>query len=158
LDEDGRALIDEFKANGVLDAFLQALTSATGHVPAAAGRYFLNWLKAAEKVSTPQFALRQCLLDEEKDAAGDLELWSFQYVALVVADGAMRHFIPMSLVKGKRLEGLAPGAAGLEVRRHYANVGEWVKTRNGYVAGRGALFDAIKSRAAGDFARATGNY
>lgn len=139
------------KEAGIFEAFKTTLKTATPHnVPSDLERYFSMWLSRAEKVKTPQFAIRPCL--EAADREGDLELYAFQNLAAVVRNGFVHSFLPYQFVKGKEIGAtLSPNGKGIQKNEHIT-LPEWIKTRNGYVVGRGLLFKELRGKAAGAFA------
>jgi hypothetical protein len=139
------------KSTGIYDAFVTTMKTSTPHnVPADLERYFSMWLKRSQKVKTPQFAIRPCLEAAERE--GDLELYAFQNIAAVVRDGYLHSFLPYQFVKGQSIAAtLAANGNGIQKTEHLS-LPQWIKTRNGYVAGKGALFQELRGKAAGDFA------
>lgn len=138
------------KGVGIFDAFVTTVKTATPHnVPTDLERYFSMWLTRAHKVKTPQFAIRPCLDASERE--GDLELYAFQNMAAVVRDGYLHSFLPYQFVKGQEIAAtLAANRGGFQKTEHLT-LPEWIKTRNGYVVGKGALFQELKGKAAGAF-------
>ena len=151
-----RALIDEAKASGVFAPFVEAVKQSGAIQPKDYEKYFLTFLSKAERIKAPQFALRMCL--EEGERAGSLELWTWQHASAILADGAFRQFIPTKLVKGEPVKTLRAESGKPASAVTYPDAKAWVKTRFGYVAGRGLMLGELRKRAAGDFAKATGNF
>lgn len=149
-------VIEEARAAGVLDAFAAAVKVKTPPVPANVEKFFIFFLNTATKMKAPQFAVRMCLPDDE--AAGDLEMWSSQGVVAVTSDGVFKTFLPKWIVDGKPNPKLEMQGGKPRVVPADTSLKVWVRTRNGYVVGRGLLFNELRGRAAGDFAKATGNY
>jgi hypothetical protein len=147
-------MAEEAKQNGIFDAFETAVKVSTPHnIPNPLERYFSVWFSRAHKVKTPQFAIRKCLEESEQDAAGDLELYAFQNIAAVVKDGVLHSFLPYQFVKGHPLPSmLEPNGSGVKRPTQEITLPVWVKTRNGYVLGRGMLFRELRGKAAGQFA------
>lgn len=147
-----RTLIDSIKADSLFAPFEATMRTSTPHnVPADLEKYFLTFLKRATKVKTPQFAIRPCLPADERE--GDLELFAFQNMAAVVRDGYLRSFLPYQLVNGKEIpDTLHSKGKGVGVSRNDITLSDWVKTRNGYVSGRGLLWNELCGKAAGNFA------
>lgn len=152
LSPDERSLVDGIKEAGLFAPFETTMKTSTPHnVPADLEKYFLTFLKRATKVKTPQFAIRPCLSADERE--GDLELFVFQNMAAVVRDGFVRSFLPYQLVNGKEIpDTLHSASNGVGVSRNDLTLSDWVRTRNGYVAGRGLLWNELRGKAAGDFA------
>lgn len=152
LTPDERNLVDSIKTAGLFAPFETTMRTSTPHnVPADLEKYFLTFLKRATKVKTPQFAIRPCLSVNERE--GQLELFAFQNIAAVVSDGYVKSFLPYQLVNGKPIQDtLHSNGKGVGVSRNDLTLPDWVKTRNGYVAGRGVLWNELRGKAAGNFA------
>jgi hypothetical protein len=148
--EGEQRLIAELRENGIYSAFETAVNAALQtNIPKNMGRYLLTFLTRALPIKSPQFAIRQCL--PEGDAAGNLEMWCLNQTVAVLADGEFRVFLPLSLVRGEKLKSLTAGNGTIN-KQEGMDVSEWVRTRHGYVAGRGALFTEMRKKAAGSFA------
>lgn len=142
-------IVEKAKELGIYEKFVTTLTLATPfNVPKDLERYFCMWFQRATKIRTPQLAIRPCLDATDRD--GNLELWAFQNLAAVVKDGYLHSFLPYQFVKGESLP--ATLAVGEKVAPSALTLPVWVKTRNGYVAGKGLLFQELKGKAAGAFA------
>ena len=148
---DERALLESLRAAGLYAAFETAARASLYTNAKDMERYFLTFLQSAVPVKTPQFAIRQCL--PEEDANGNLELWQLNTVVAVIADGEIRAFFPVDLIKGRPLrDSLKSNGKTITTAKEYVTIGDWVKTRNGYVVGRGLLFRELRGKAAGHFA------
>lgn len=144
-------IVEKAKELGVYEKFEATLTLATPfNVPNDMERYFCMWFRRATKIKTPQLAIRPCL--DAADRSGNLELWAFQNLAAVVKDGYLHSFLPYQFVRGESLPGtLAMSDKGAQPSASSLTLPVWVKTRNGYVAGKGMLFHELKGKAAGAF-------
>jgi hypothetical protein len=151
-----RGIIEDARKRGILQAFDAALRVATNSPPNDFEQAFLTFLSRANKIRTPQFALRECL--DPRDAEGDLELYTHSFVSVVLADGEFRSFIPTPLIKGNSIGTLTPVKGNIKAQQSYHTATDWVKTRFGYVQGHGALFNEMRKKAAGDFAKASRNF
>jgi hypothetical protein len=146
-----RALLESLRAAGLYAAFEAAARASMYTNVKDMERYLLTFLQSAVPVKSPQFAIRQCLPEDE--ASGDLELWQLNTVVAVIADGEIRAFFPVDLVKGRPLRTkLQSDGKTITAGKENVTVTDWVKTRNGYVAGRGLLFKELRGKAAGAFA------
>lgn len=149
-----RELVESLKEKGVLTAFEAAVKASPANNAKDIERFLLTFLQRAVPVKTPQFAIRQCLPAGE--SFGDLELWQLNKVVAVIADGEFRAFFPDDLIKGKPLKSLNGNGGTLRATTEQVDLVTWVKTRHGYVSGRGAFFGEMRKRAAGNFDN-TGN-
>jgi hypothetical protein len=146
-----RALLESLKEVGLYAAFESAARASPYTNTKDMERYLLTFLSSAVPVKTPQFAIRQCLPEDE--ASGDLELWQLNTVVAVIADGEIRAFFPVDLIKGRPLRTpLQSNGKSITTAKENIAVSDWVKTRNGYVVGRGLLFRELRGKAAGNFA------
>jgi len=146
-----RALFESLRPSGLYSAFENAARASLYTNAKDMEKYFLTFIQSAVPVKTPQFAIRQCLPDDEQE--GDLELWQLNTVCAVIANGEIRAFFPVELVKGKPLRSpLAASGKSITTSKESIGINDWVKTRNGYVAGRGLLFKELRGKAAGNFA------
>jgi hypothetical protein len=145
-------IVEQAKETGVFQKFTGTVKIAQPYnIPADLERYFLTWLTRATKVKTPQFAIRPCLDAAERE--GRLELWVFQSTAAVVKNDYLHSFLPYQFVQGKELSTtLVSNGQGIQAKNSTLTLPIWVKTRNGYVAGKGMLFQELKGKAAGSFA------
>jgi hypothetical protein len=143
--------VEQAKRDGIFAAFAKTVQAAQPYnIPVDLEKYFVTFLTRATKIKTPQFAIRQCLPEDER--AGELELYAFQNTAGVVKDGYLRTFLPYQLVQGKEMPSmLTPGDSGITPKAAEMSLPLWVKTRNGYVTSY-ALFSELRGRAAGSFA------
>lgn len=146
-----RELLETLREAGLYAAFETAAQASLYTNAKDMERYFLTFLNSAVPVKTPQFAIRQCLPENEAD--GDLELWQLNTVCAVVVNGEIRTFFPVDLIKGRPLRTrLQSNGKSVTTTSDNTTVSDWVKTRNGYVAGRGLLFRELRGKAAGAFA------
>lgn len=146
------AIVEQAKEAGVFDKFTATAETASPHnVPIDLEKYFLTWFMRATKVRTPQFAIRICLPVDEREGA--LELWAFQSIAAVVKDGRLHSFLPYQFVQGRDIPTtLVHADKGIQATPSTLTLPIWIKTRNGYVVGKGMLFNELKGKAAGAFA------
>lgn len=146
----------EFLANskklGVFDAFHQAVDVAalnvSGGPPNDKDKYFLQWMQKAAKQNAPQFALRQCL---NGSAGGNLELWGWQNVSVILQDGLFRVFVPRQLVNGEDIKELAVEGGSIVTKRTVA-LPTWVRTKYGYVEKSGEFANELRKHSIGAFA------
>lgn len=144
-----RTVIESLRVSGVLAAFETAVRADPVSNAKDIERYLLTFIARAVPMKSPQFAIRQCLPEEE--SFGDLEMWCLNKTVAVLADGEFRAFLPIELVRGNSLRSLSAGNGGVSAKAGMG-VQEWVKTRYGYVTGRGAFMSELRKRAIGEFA------
>lgn len=149
---DDPASVLQAKSDGTWNAFLTTIAAARPQQqPKDLSSFFDSWLRSATQIRTPQLAIRPCLPLEDRN--GDLELWAFSYIAAIIVNGRLKTFIPYQLIKGEPLPAsLSNNGNGVERRKgSSADLAVWVKTRNGYVVGKGLLFNELKGKRAGQF-------
>lgn len=154
ISESQKSVIETAKQNGTFKAFVAALEAGATHVPINKEAYFVKWLSKTARQKTPAFALRQCLEERDLEAAGELELWGFQYVSAVMVDDEFKVFIPQQLIKGDVIEKLEATPKGLKVKQTI-NLPIWIRTRFGYVEKSGGFSDELRKHSIGAFAKAS---
>lgn len=148
--DNNQELLDAAKAMGVLDAFNKAVDAHGKSLPTNRESYFVKWMENADRQNVPQFALRQCL--PEKDRSGDLELWGWQNVSVVLSDGEFKCFLPRAFVNGKSISALAINGSGLGVGvKKTLDLAYWVRTRFGYVEKSGEFANEMRKHSIGGF-------
>ena len=137
-----RLAIEEAERNGALAAFVDAVAHIkVQQPPRNLERYFLSWLKACQPAVVPKEHL-EALIAEFR---GRITVYQFSGIAAVVSDGYLRTFIPYA---GKE------SRAKAQAFQHAAVLEGWLRSRYGYVAGKGAFFEAMRAnRTSADFAR-----
>lgn len=148
-----REIVELAKQEGVIEALRQAVEASSTSKPRDIEQFFLTFISNATRTSTPEFALRQCLVDKT-DAKGNLELYTLNGIGAVLADGVFRVFMPTELIQGKPLKRLGV-KGGAPTSKETTTLEVWVKTRYGYVVGRGAYMSELRRRAIGAFAKAS---
>jgi hypothetical protein len=147
--EQFRAFALELANSPVYEPFKTALEWGPGGIPkCGVAEYFIKFLRRATRLSTPQFAIRQCL--PEEDRAGELELWRMNTVSAVISNGEFKTFLPSEMVDGNEAKRLQMTSGKVTTERVTLDI--WVKTRWGYVQGKGALLAEMRNRYLGQFA------
>jgi hypothetical protein len=142
--------LDTAKNLGVFDAFNQALEATPHSIPKDRELYFLKWFEKASRIKTHSYALRQCLQEKDLIAVGDLELWGFQNVCAVLADGVFKVFLPTELTNGKAIEKLVPTEKGFQLQKQ-TDLTIWVRTRFGYIERSGEFCNELRKHSIGSF-------
>ena len=145
--DEENAIIEKCRASGVFDAFWKAVELSPGPNPSFPERAFLqlpNIMVQSTKV--PQMALKFCL--PEDDRSGRLELWKCGYVEAIVRNNEILTFLPVGAV----LKGKSPDKLTLsDGKEEGVSLDYWVRTRFGYVAGKGLLFSELRQKSIGAF-------
>lgn len=153
-------LLDEYadflavsKSLGVFDAFNQAVDTASlnvsGGPPNDREKYFLQWMKKAAKQNAPALALKQCL---NGSASGQIEMWGWMNVSVIMQDGMFRVFIPRPLVHGDDIKELAFEGGEIITKKSMA-LPQWIKTKYGYVERGGEFANELRKHSVGAFGR-----
>jgi len=142
-----RRVVDRMKQNGTLAAFEKAVV-ASGRNVKNIQRYFLTFLYRATQVRYAEAAIRRCL-PTPPPTNTTLELWQLDSTCAVTANGQLRAFIPIQLVKGQSAKSLTSknGTIGSEE----TNLAQWIRTRHGYVASPGPMMSELQKQARGNF-------
>jgi len=150
LSEEEVKLITESTATGILGAFDQAVRRTRGgEAPKNMERFLLTFFKTARPVSVPMFVLRYFI---EEFAPARIVFWAAQGIAVVLADELVKAFVPFDFVRGKSVKS-AGGNSAIKARLPVDQeaFSEWVRTRFGYVIGKGAFFRNMQKRSLGEF-------
>ncbi len=81
-----------------------------------------------------------------------IQAFSTGGMAVIIADGEFRQFIPVSVLKGLALTGITANGSEITRTRSEYTPEIWIKTRFGYIAQRGVFFDEMRKRSVGAFA------
>jgi hypothetical protein len=146
-----REVLAECRAAGVVDAFAAAVEHMPQQSrPADPALYLITWLAKAGPRVVPLFALDVL---KERFPRQRFTVYAADGIAAVLAEGVLLGFVPVHLVVGRAVKGLAKNR--MIKGRLPAEPGPleaWVRTRFGYVAGRGVMLEVLQQRSYGDFA------
>lgn len=140
-----RGIIAEAQENGLI----HALTTAVEYMPAQSRpalveKYLLTTLSVAEPYNKGGAIPRRLLIRlRDLYPTGRVDLFKSHAMLIVVVDGLVKGFLPTNILNE------APPS-----RFHSVSDAEdagWFKTRFGYVAGRGMLYDEMRKRYLGEF-------
>ncbi len=135
------------KDSGIFAAFsevVRRVKSAT--LPQRMEKYWLNFLKSVRHKAASKFAL-DCLSKEFGGAR--IQVLALDQIGMVLADGIIRAFIPSEIVEGRKIA--ARGKAKARLPFDEGAFSDWIRTRFGYVAGKGAMFEALQQKSIGAF-------
>jgi hypothetical protein len=153
-----QALIDAAKRTGLLEPFIQTLTVVKhgAPLPHDLDGFFVLCMRTLVQRLLPPHAVQQF---RETFPHGQLAYYSSQGIGVVVVNQALRLFVPNSQIMGTSLRGLGARSKGQSSGRLSIDDGpqklrQWLRTRWGYVAGEGALFEQFQHQpGAGSFDR-----
>lgn len=141
-------VLEDAKQTGVLTSFETVTkTAKSDQIPHNIEHFFLNWLKTAKPTLVPSPMLQQLIRDFK---GARIQFYSAQGVGVILADGAIRQFIPTHMVVGKAIRN---PSGGLKARIHAekSEFDHWIRTQFGFVAGKGPFFETMKKRSIGEF-------
>jgi hypothetical protein len=146
------AVLDECRAAGVVGAFAQAVAHLPQQSrPADPARFLMTWLAKAGPRVVPPFAVAVLKARYPRQR---LTFYAADGIVAVMGEGVLLGFVPMHLVIGRPVKGLAANRAIKgRLQAEPGPLEDWVRTRFGYVAGRGLLLEVLQQRSYGDFAR-----
>jgi len=144
-------VVERARKVGVLAAFESVVNeSQKGKVPKSIEKFFLTFMNMAVPRRIPQFCM-----DKLNDAFGGerISVYGAQGIALILAGNEIRWFVPYDLVRGVPLSKI--GGTGTTKRASIDEDAfvEWIRTKHGYVAGRGVMLDSMRAKSRGAFAR-----
>jgi hypothetical protein len=146
------AVVEHARSSGVLEAFTVAVHArqAANGQPKSMESFLLTFLSSMRQNRVPHFVLKHYI---REFGHGTISIWSAQGVLAVVADGRLRAFVPLEVVRGQSIvsvSGLNKSRIGGDEDSFQA----WVKTRNGYVpAGARVFLDEMRGKSFGEFAK-----
>ena len=141
---------------GLLEPFYQtARFVKRDQVPKDLDGFFLTFVRGLTQRLIPAYAMAAFnqLFDHRP-----LEYHTAQKIGVVVVDSYMQLFLPNAEVVGTRLRKLNNQSSSavrrtLKLDDGEGKLREWIHTKWGYVAGPGALYEHLRARSFGDFAR-----
>lgn len=148
LDETTKEILEGFKNSSALDAFRRTWMEVNGggH-PKIVAKTFLAWCRTAvSKKMPPQvssFLMREYPSQTIRMVVGN-------NVAGILVDEVLTQLLPVSLVDGDAIKGngiirsVKPDTDRLEL---------WIRTKYGYVSGRGLMLDEMRRKSIGAFDR-----
>lgn len=144
-----RNLLKRWSENGLLDVLMDALfkKNPLEHVRhRTVQRFVIGFIKNAE-VTWPHH--KPVMEAANVDNADRVVCWEYNGITGLVVDGFLKSFVPSSLLVRANPKPFAYNGGGItspafKRLRHRTETEEgWIKTRFGYVVGRGELFDEI---------------
>lgn len=144
------AFLEDSKKNGVFTAFEEAMRAGrpSANLPVDASGLFLLFFQKATRKAIPYFALEQY---KREFRPAQIEVWGAEGVAAILADTFVKAFVPYSLLRGSQVKSLS-GKLKARADIDEEKLVEWIRTKHGYVVGRGAFFEAMQKKSRGDFA------
>lgn len=138
-----RLMLESADKSGVLIGFRDAYSRLNQIADKKVNfdRAFLAWLKRAAQAKLPSDELAAIA----SLYGGRIEVYQLNSLAGVVANGYLKGFVPYMSLKTK--------AARMPLERQQI-LGEWLRSKHGYIVGKGAFFQAMRAaRTTADFAR-----
>jgi hypothetical protein len=149
--------VEQLVETGMLDGFKEAQIAAMGGGALKnVQKMLLNFLEhAVEMKRVPIF-----VQNEFKRALPtyNISFWSHNGVVGVKAGKEFMWFVPVFYVRGRVSRLLGANKTAVKTAANPKDVEHWIRTKSGYVVGRGQMFNEMKGKRAADFARASGNY
>lgn len=150
LTEGQREALEVARSSGLLEAFdavVRWVRAKEGgkSVPNDMEAFFLKFWAKVQPRQVPRPVLNLFI---DAFPSKQIILWSADRIVAVCADGVIRCFIDQALVLGKRIEGTS-----VKVGSDEKTCAEWIRTRFGFVSGKGALLEEMRQKSLGGFAR-----
>jgi hypothetical protein len=142
------AVVESAKTSGLFEQFCDAVNVVKSHQqPRFPERFFVTWFNTAGVLKkVPQSILNKLI----SRFGGRIDLWQSNGIAAVLASGELQLFIPSAWLVGVALK------ANLRTNADSSQVNEWVYTKYGLVAFRGAMFESMKVKSRGEFVTVRG--
>ncbi len=133
------------KEAGLITAFEAAVNRRkNGTTPKNIERYFLTFLDKARPVKVPGFVLKKAM---QIFPDTRIEIRASDGIAALLTDGVIRGFVPQATLMGTTISG-----SNMRTSVRLEEVEEWIRTRWGFVAGKGFLFAELQQSCFGGFA------
>lgn len=134
---------------GITSAFESVVKELMAHqLPPDMNKFFLTWLTTTTKASLiPKLALQR-LINEFR---GEIGVYHAQGIGAVVSNGQLRCFVAMHLLRGEIIRAGNGSNTKLRTRATDERLDAWIKTKHGYVYGKGLLFTEMQKQAKGSF-------
>lgn len=149
LSDEEKGVLSYAVEHGVLESFSLVAQRVKQPQPRNLERFFLNFMRKAVPASLPRPILGK-LIAAYMDR---IECWIADGMAMILSDGMIRCFMGQDMLMGKRVHGPAGSALKARMRADVGDVDDWIRTRFGYVAKSGAMFDSMRVRSHGEFGR-----
>lgn len=152
LTPDQLAVIESVEKSGVLKSFEDVVRRVKPvDPPKNISRFFMIFLKTAaqKRVSA------ETILEFKKMFSGkNIEFWSAQGLGVVIVDKQLRAFFPLAVIAGKSIRAIGKkSGSAFFIPPDKKELSEIIRTRFGFVNGKGIFFDAMRKKSIGDFAR-----
>lgn len=144
-------IVETAMSTGIYKAYASAVERSAPNQetpPKATPAGFLRFLRLAVPKIVPRWALDQ-FIREFRPA--QVQVMASNGVGMVLADNSVRWFFPSCLTMGQQIKDLTGKKKGrLDADPEQFNT--WIRTRNGYVFGPGAMLSALAGARPGDLA------
>lgn len=101
--------------------------------------FFLKLLKVAKPIYAPGAVVESL----EKDCGGVIQINAANGIGMVLSDGVLKMFVPMRYLANYRVDDIKVGETTASLK---SSLGEWVRTKMGYVPASAGLFLAEMRR------------
>jgi hypothetical protein len=141
---------------GLLEPFIQTVRYVKrDQVPNDLEAFFLAFVRGLTQRLIPGYAMEAfSRLFHHRP----IEYHTAQGIGVVIVDGYMRLFVPNTSVVGTKMRSLNNQSSSsvkrtLKIDDGKEKLREWLHTKWGYVASEGALYEHLRTRSFGEFAR-----
>jgi hypothetical protein len=145
LDEAQKLAIGMAERAGMLEAYGNVFKHAHGTVPSNLPRSFIGWSRQLR----PKRIASEVLNYLKDEFGGFISFKSAQSIGAIISDGEIVHLVPCQLIGDAPVGGAVIRQTGDQL---VVNVQQWVRTKYGYVAGKGVFADSLRKKSVGEFA------
>ena len=132
--------------SGVLQAFKDAVTRIKGaNTPKDTDKFFLGYVRTCMKKRVPQPYMDRLIQMFPDSTIG---IYGSQQILMVTANKTPRLFVPDEFSSNEESK-----MAALHLTECTGRLDSWIRTKYGYVADKGIVFEIFKAKSAGEFAR-----
>lgn len=151
---DQRAVLQRAEDVGLFEPFCRTVAvTRPNNVPKSKNGYrrlFLHVFKNATPKRIPEWAVG--MLKREL-ATHKFDVYGAEGILIVSVDKIAKLFIPENIVNGLSIKTLGARNVAGRIPADRTELTNWIKTRHGYVVGKGEFYAVMRNKAIGDFAR-----
>jgi hypothetical protein len=144
-------ILDLAKQHDIIRGFVDAWNTHNIEGPLnndyVSSRAFLGFLRRATPKRVPQFVLDTYC----KQFPGRLTFVAHNGVIAVCSNGTLCGFFPVRFITREKVNAIGSGFDPVSLPATERQLEEWIRTKHGYVIGRGPFFEAMQRRSKGEF-------
>jgi len=141
-------MLESAKDAGMLDAIDECITKAHLQRPGNLLKFLFDFLSTSRPCKIPNLALNAFAAEFQ----GRISSWSGLGLVAILSEGTVKRFMPIKFLLGSPIKDNTGKIKG-RFSVPEPEMVQWIRTRFGYVAGKGDYFNSMQLRSKGAFAR-----